>query len=414
MKKLTIFSLLIALPSILLARVEILDRVAVIVDDGLIMESQITQSILEIKMNMQSQNMPIPPADEMREQVIERLIIEELQLQLGDLYGIRISDGELNQTFNTIAANNKLSLEEFIVTIQEAGQSYESLREKIRNDMIIQRVQRGRVGNEINITEQEFESFMKTDPAVAQIRPELSVRQILVKTENKAQSVLARLDANESFEAIAKEISLAGNASSGGLMPWRKIADMPKVFGEALEEEVVGTVTAPISTGSGFHILKIEEKRGPFVKYEDQWNVRHILLMPTAIRDLAATLNEIEDIRNRIMTGEDFGELAKEFSEDEGSALNGGDLDWFTKGTMVTQFEDMMLSSENNIVSEVFQTDYGYHFLEVLGTRNFDKTSELIEDRAYSGLYSRKFDEELENTLRSIRAEAFVEIKTLD
>ncbi len=161
MKKLTIFSLLIALPSIVLARVEILDRVAVIVDDGLIMESQITQSILEIKMNMQSQNMPIPPADEMREQVIERLIIEELQLQLGDLYGIRISDGELNQTFNTIAANNKLSLEEFIVTIQEAGQSYESLREKIRNDMIIQRVQRGRVGNEINITEQEFESFMQ-------------------------------------------------------------------------------------------------------------------------------------------------------------------------------------------------------------------------------------------------------------
>ncbi len=197
-------------------------------------------------------------------------------------------------------------------------------------------------------------------------------------------------------------------------MPWRKIADMPKVFGAALEEEVVGTVTGPISTGSGFHILKIEEKRGPFVKYEDQWNVRHILLMPTAIRDLAATLNEIEDIRNRIMTGEDFGELAKEFSEDEGSALNGGDLDWFGAGVMVKQFEAVMLTSENNVISDVFQTDYGYHFLEVLGTRNFDKTSELIEDRAYSGLYSRKFDEELENTLRSIRAEAFVEIKNLD
>ncbi len=181
MKKLTIFSLLIALPSIVLARVEILDRVAVIVDDGLIMESQITQSILEISMNMEAQNMPIPPADEMREQVIERLIIEELQLQLGDAFGIRISDGELNQTFNTIAANNQLSLEDFIVTIQEAGQSYESLREKIRNDMIIQRVQRGKVGNEINITEQEFESFMQTDPSVAQIRPELLVRQILVK-----------------------------------------------------------------------------------------------------------------------------------------------------------------------------------------------------------------------------------------
>ena len=414
MKKLTIFSLLIALPSLVLARVEILDRVAVIVDDGLIMESQITKSILDVKMNMQAQNMPMPPLEEIRKQVIEKLIIEELQLQLGDLFGIRISDGELNQTFNTIAANNQLSLEEFIITIEEAGQSYESVREKIRNDMIIQRVQRGKVGNEINITEQEFESFMKTDPSVAQLRPELSVRQILVKNEKKAQAVLERLDADESFELIAREVSLAGNAASGGLMPWRKIADMPEPFRLALMEEIVGTVSAPISTGSGFHILKIEEKRGPFVKYEDQWNVRHILLMPTAIRDLPSTLVEIEDVRNRIIAGEDFDTLAKEFSEDEGSALNGGDLDWFGTGMMVEQFETVMLASKNNVLSDVFQTDYGYHFLEVLGTRNFDKTTELIEDRAYSGLYSRKFDEELENTLRSIRAEAFVEIKNLD
>jgi len=363
---------------------------------------------------MQAQNMPMPPLEEIRKQVIEKLIIEELQLQLGDLFGIRISDGELNQTFNTIAANNQLSLEEFIITIEEAGQSYESVREKIRNDMIIQRVQRGKVGNEINITEQEFESFMKTDPSVAQLRPELSVRQILVKNEKKAQAVLERLDADESFELIAREVSLAGNAASGGLMPWRKIADMPEPFRLALMEEIVGTVSAPISTGSGFHILKIEEKRGPFVKYEDQWNVRHILLMPTAIRDLPSTLVEIEDVRNRIIAGEDFDTLAKEFSEDEGSALNGGDLDWFGTGMMVEQFETVMLASENNVLSDVFQTDYGYHFLEVLGTRNFDKTTELIEDRAYSGLYSRKFDEELENTLRSIRAEAFVEIKNLD
>ncbi len=414
MKKLTIFSLLIMLPSMVLARVEILDRVAVIVDDGLIMESQINESILEIKMSMQAQNIPIPPSNELREEVIERLIIEELQLQLGDLYGIRISDGELNQTMVTIASNNNLPLEEFIKTIEEAGQSYELVREKIRKDMIIQRVQRGKVGNEISITEQEFKSFMKTDASVAQIRPELSVRQILVKTENQSLSVISRLDAGEDFGTIVREVSIAGNASSGGLMPWRKVADMPEIFNKALEKEIVGTITAPIPSGSGFHILKLEEKRGPFVKYEDQWNARHILLMPTAIRDLNATLKEIEDIRNRILAGEDFGELAKEFSEDEGSAQRGGDLDWFSKGTMVKEFEDMMLNSELNTVSEVFQTGYGYHFLEVLGKRNFDKTSELIEDRAYSALYSRKFDEELENTLRSIRAEAFVEIKDLD
>ncbi len=209
MKKLTIFSLLIMLPSIVLARVEILDRVAVIVDDGLIMESQINESILEIKMSMQAQNIPIPPSNELREEVIERLIIEELQLQLGDLYGIRISDGELNQTMVTIASNNNLPLEDFIKTIEEAGQSYELVREKIRKDMIIQRVQRGKVGNEISITEQEFKSFMKTDASVAQIRPELSVRQILVKTENQSLSVISRLDAGEDFETIVREVSIA-------------------------------------------------------------------------------------------------------------------------------------------------------------------------------------------------------------
>ena len=187
MKKLTIFSLMMMLPSIVMARIEILDRVAVIVDDGLIMESQITESILEIKMSMQAQNMSIPPAAEMREQVIEKLIVEELQLQLGVLYGIRISDGELNQTMSTIAANNQLPLEEFIANIETAGQSYELIREKIRKDMTIQRVQRGRVGNEINITEQEFNSFMQTDASVDQIRPELSVRQILVKNEKEAR-----------------------------------------------------------------------------------------------------------------------------------------------------------------------------------------------------------------------------------
>ena len=262
MKKLTIFSLLMTIPALVFARVEILDRVAIIVDDGLIMESQITESILEIKMNMQMQNITIPPREELREQVIERLIIEELQLQLGNLYGIRISDGELNQTLNTIAANNNLSLENFRTTIEEAGQSYEAVREKIRKDMIIQRVQRGKVGNEINITEQEFVSFLKTDASVAQIRPELLVRQILVKTKSKAESILNRLDSDESFDIIAQQESLAGNASNGGLMPWRKIADMPEIFGTALKEEEVGTISKPLETGSGFHILKIEEKRG--------------------------------------------------------------------------------------------------------------------------------------------------------
>ena len=413
MKKLTLV-MVFSLIANIHAAIEILDRVAVIVDDGIIMESQIDSGLTNMILRYEEQNIPKPNLDDLKEQVIESLIVEELQLQMANRAGVRISDTELNDSVIRIANNNQMELQEFINYLESNGDSYEELRENVRKQMIIQRVQRGRVGSEINITEKEFQAFLVTDESLLALEPELLVRQILVKKLNQANNVILRIDNGEDFADIAKDISISSNASDGGAMQWRKAVDMPKLFSDALDKKDIGFITDPLESGSGYHILKLVDKKGPFVKYEDQWSSRHILLIPSAIRDEETTEKEINSIRNRITDGESFSELAREHSEDPGSAQQGGELGWLGKGVLADEFEKVMIESTIGDVSPVFQTQFGFHFLEVLDTRNYDMTRDLIEDRAYSILYGRKYEEELENTLRSMRAEAFVEIKDLD
>ena len=414
MKKLLLIQITILMSAFSFAKIEVLDRVAIIVDEGVVMESQIKDLIQTTKLRSIEQGMQLPPTEALLEEIQEQLIIQELQLQRGEEFGIRISDGELNQTFIQIAANNGVSLEQFIKDYEASGQSYEKLREEIRRDMIIQRVQRGIVGGSINITAQEIEGFLATEEAIAQLTPELLVRQIQVGSLEAAETILSRLEEGENFEALVEEKSINQNKSQGGLMPWRKINEMPSVFADAIRNQSLGFISEPIKTGSGFHLLKLEEKRGPLVKFEEQWETRHVLLIPSAIRDVDATKAEAEVLRERILAGEDFALIAEEFSEDPGSGSNGGNLEWLPKGATVGEFENVMLNSEINEVSEVFESQFGFHFLEVTGKRVEDVTDYQIEERAYSVLFSRKYDEELENTLRSMRAEAFVEFKDLD
>ena len=414
MKKLLLIQITILMSAFSFAKIEVLDRVAIIVDEGVVMESQIKDLIQTTKLRSIEQGMQLPPTEALLEEIQEQLIIQELQLQRGEEFGIRISDGELNQTFIQIAANNGVSLEQFIRDYEASGQNYEKLREEIRRDMIIQRVQRGIVGGSINITAQEIEGFLATEEAIAQLTPELLVRQIQVGSLEAAETILSRLEEGEDFEALVDEKSINQNKSQGGLMPWRKINEMPSVFADAIRNQSLGFISEPIKTGSGFHLLKLEEKRGPLVKFEEQWETRHVLLIPSAIRDVDATKAEAEVLRERILAGEDFALIAEEFSEDPGSGSNGGNLEWLPKGATVSEFENVMLNSEINEVSEVFESQFGFHFLEVTGKRVEDVTDYQIEERAYSVLFSRKYDEELENTLRSMRAEAFVEFKDLD
>ncbi|MDG1948370.1 MAG: peptidylprolyl isomerase [SAR86 cluster bacterium] len=413
MKKIIfLFTALVSIPSI--SKIETLDRIAVIVDDGILMESQIDIALEEIIKRYDAQNIPKPAINVLREQTIEKLVVEELQLQMAERAGVRISDAELNATVARIASNNGMSLEDFILYLDGEGESYQRLRNNIKKEMTVQRVQRGRVGSSINITDKEFEAFLATDESLKQLEPELLVRQILVKTSNEASEVLEKINTGLDFEVLAKEFSISSNASEGGLMNWRKKSDMPSLYAEGLEGVDVGQVSSPLKSGAGLHILKVEEKRGDFVQYEDQWLVRHILLMPSEIRNEEASELELIDIRKRVINGEDFSTLAKEFSEDPGSAQKGGELDWMGKGITAAEFEATFTTIEEGVVSEVFQTEFGFHFLELLDQRNKDMTNEAIENRAFNILYSRKYDEELENTLRSMRAEAFVEIKDLD
>ena len=414
MKKLLLIQITILISAFSFAKIEVLDRIAIIVDDGVVMESQIIDLLETTKLRSLEQGIQLPATDELIDEIQEQLIIQELQLQRGRDFGIRISDGELNQTFIQIAANNGVSLEEFIENYEDSGQSYEKLREEIRRDMIIQRVQRGMVGGTINITAQEIAGFLATEEAIAQLTPELLIRQIQVNSFEEAQAIILKINEGESFENLVVSNSINQNKVDGGLMPWRKINAMPSIFADAIRNQSLGFVSEPIKTGSGFHILKLEEKRGPLVKFEEQWETRHVLLIPSAIRDVDSTKAEAEVLRERVLAGEDFADIAEEFSEDPGSGSNGGSLDWLPKGATVAEFENVMINSELNVVSEVFESQYGFHFLEVTGKRTEDITDYQIEEQAYSVLFARKYDEELENTLRSMRAEAFVEFKDLD
>ena len=405
-------SILLALP--LSAKIEILDRVAIIVGEGVVLESQVNNMLANIEKRYQEQGAPMPPREALLEQVQERLIIEELQLQMVRQAGIRVGDGELNQAFENIAQTNGLSLEEFIKTLEAEGESYEELRSQVRKEMIIQRVQRGKVGREVDITEQELDGFLATEGAVKELSPELFVRQILVPDQNKADSLLIKINNGEDFADLAKKNSKSSNATSGGEMGWRNLADLPSLFADALKNKKKGYISPPLESSSGFYILKLEDKRGDLVRFEDQWKVRHILMMTTKLRDETFTRKELGEVRRRVLDGEDFNLLAKEFSEDPGSASRGGDLDWLSRGKTAPAFEKMMLESPVGEISPVFESEFGFHFLEVLDTRTEDLTEEVIKDRAYGILFARKFDEELENSLRTTRAEAFVEFKELD
>jgi len=412
MKKIKYYFLL--LPLVVNAEIKLLDRIAVIVDDGVIMESQIKSQTAEILEQYKNQNINPPSKEILREEIIEKLVLDELQLQMATRVGIRISDAELNQTFIRIASGNNMELEEFIDYLRSQGTSYENLRENIRRQMLIQRVQQGRVSSEVSITDKEFEGFLQTDDSIKSLEPEIQLGQILVKTKEEANEILVKLDSGEDFQQLAINFSKSSSARNGGLLDWKRPSEMAELFANAVDGKDKNWISKPLESGAGFHIIKLIDKRGELVEFEDQWQVRHILMIPSAIRTDEETFEEITSIRERFIDGESFEDLAKEFSEDPGTSSNGGDLGWSGKGRYAPEFEATMLLTAVGETSEVFETQFGYHFLQVIDKRNKDITNDLIENRAYNMLFSRKYDEALENTLRSMRAEAFVEIKELD
>ena len=394
-----------------------LDRVAVIVNDGVVLESDIQQKMSEFKKNATLNGQKIPSDEVLREDVLDELIISELQLQIADKVGIKISDEELNVTVKRLAQQNNLDIEAFIKVVEERGDSYSELREEIRKSLKINRVQQGRIQNKIQISREELDNFLNTEEAQNQLGPELKVKQILIRNNSSQEAeaiyekVLLGLADGINIDNFISELS---EDNGTGDLGWRKLPAFPELFSVSLKNMKIGELSEPIKSGAGEHILFLEDKRGPTVTFEKQWDVRHILLIPNRIRPEDASEALITELKKRIQAGESFADLASEYSDDPGSKQEGGNLGWAGEGVYDDEFERQMIKSNLNELTDPFLSQFGWHILEVMGTRVEDKTKEKIEDRAFSYLFNRKFEEELETDLQELRADAFIEIKELD
>lgn len=405
------------------SKIELLDRVVAVVDSGVIMESQLNSRVEEILQRLKNDNAELPPLNLIEEQVLDRLIIEEIQLQIADRAGIKISDSELNQTLARVAAQNNLSLEEFRIKLEGEGTSYRSFRDTIRKELIIQRVQRGKVGAKIDISEQEIENFINSEEGKTQLAEQYNVQHILLSVKSgstekeieeikiNANSLISRLNDGESFEKLAASFSAGQNALEGGYLGWRTEAELPSLFAEVVTELKVGEIASPLRSGAGFHILKLIDKRGNTVKFLDQTLARHILVQPSEIRTENQAEELINTIYERLTSGEDFKQLARQYSEDPGTKMDGGELGWSNPGDYDPAFEQTLNATKIGELSKPVKSSFGWHVIEVMDRRNEDVSQEEQKDRAFRIIFDRKFEQELQTTLIELRAEAYVDIK---
>ena len=408
------------------AQVTMLDRVVAIVDDDIVLNSELQQRMMTINEQIAQSGTQAPPQEIILQQVLERLISERLQLNMGYNAGIRITDEELNAAITRVAQSNGLTITQYITEIQSRGGTIAVVREEIRNEMVIRRVQQGKVMRRIRISEQELDNFLTSEEGRFLISPDVNIGQILLSvptgsSKNDTDGILARAQKLQTdtangtdFRQLAIANSADQSALQGGDLGWRKMAQLPGVFIDAVEQLELGQVSDPIRSDAGYHLLKLYERRGGGKQLIEQHFARHILLKPNQIRDEQATIAELNGLREQVLAGDAFAKLSKQLSEDPGSALKGGNLGWSTPGMFVPEFEETMNSIALNEISAPFASQFGWHILQVTERRNQDFSSEILRNRAQNVLRERKYEEELQVWLQEIRDEAFIEIKEVN
>ena len=408
------------------AQVTMLDRVVAIVDDDIVLNSELQQRMMTINEQIAQSGTQPPPQEIILQQVLERLISERLQLNMGYNAGIRITDEELNAAITRVAQSNGLTITQYIAEIQSRGGTIAVVREEIRNEMVIRRVQQGKVMRRIRISEQELDNFLTSEEGRFLISPDVNIGQILLSvptgsSKNDTDGILARAQKLQTdtangtdFRQLAIANSADQSALQGGDLGWRKMAQLPGVFIDAVEQLELGQVSDPIRSDAGYHLLKLYERRGGGKQLIEQHFARHILLKPNQIRDEQATIAELNGLREQVLAGDAFAKLSKQLSEDPGSALKGGNLGWSTPGMFVPEFEETMNSIALNEISAPFASQFGWHILQVTERRNQDFSSEILRNRAQNVLRERKYEEELQVWLQEIRDEAFIEIKEVN
>jgi peptidyl-prolyl cis-trans isomerase SurA len=405
--------------SIALAQMTPLDTIVAIVDEDIILASEVRDRVKQVKSSAEQRDIALPDDDTVVQETLDRLILESIQLQLADRFGVRIPDAQLDQSMARIAAQNGLTLEQFRDALTQSGQDYVEMREGLRDELAIQRVQQGSVMRDINITEKEVDNFMTTEEGAALTEPEYRVMQALLPI-SRSDSAETRAAKEDFVDGVLASVLAGINFSEavnvqepfafrGGDLGWRKLSDIPSMFSQIIPSLAAGD-TGKVQSNSGLHLVHLAEARG-LERLVEQTDVRHILLTPNEVLGDEAAQALILSLKERIEGGEDFAELAKEYSDDIGSAQEGGELGWTNPGQMVAEFEAAMANAEVGVIAEPVRSEFGWHILEVTGRRTEDFSEQVRRNQVASYLREAKYEEELENWLREIREEAFVDIK---
>lgn len=402
----------------------LLDRIAAVVNDGVVLKSELDEQVDLITNRLAQQRTELPPANVLQQQILERLVIQEVQLQRADRAGIKVPDEMLNNALKNVAAKNDLTLDELPSALESQGINYSAYRESVRKEMMITFLRERDVLARIIVTPREIDQFLEKQQGSASENQEYSVSHILLSLPEaaspgqleevaaRAQDIVRRAREGEDFAQLAVTFSNSQTALEGGQLGWRRGAQLPGFIADLVVTMQPGQVSDPVRTPSGFHIVRLNETRGSEQQVMvNQVHARHILMTTNELQDDETVRQKLNALRQRILDGEDFAGLASTTSEDAKSATAGGDLGWQGPGTFVSEFEEVLNQLAENEISEPFQTTFGWHIVQVLGRRVHDSTDEVRRQRAFATLRESKADEETELWLRRLRDESFIEYK---
>jgi peptidyl-prolyl cis-trans isomerase SurA len=403
----------------------LLDKVVAVVNDGVVLRSELDQQTREIEARLHEQKVALPPEDVLRSQVLDRLILEEIQAQHADRAGIKISDEQVNAAMTDIAKRQNIALAQLPDRLAADGIDYAQYRNELRREIARQLLRQRDVISRINITSHELDQYLEHEKKTASAANEYNVSHILIALAQDAKpaqlaaamklahDIDERARNGEDFGKLAVTYSQSETALEGGSLGWRKGTELPTFLADAIARMKPGEVSDVMQTPSGFHIVKLNETRaagGPQIV--QQLHLRHILLKPTEIEDDATVQQRLLRWREQIVTGkEEFAVFARTYSQDPGSAINGGDLGWEESGTFVPEFAAVAEKLKEGEISQPFRTQYGWHIVQMLGRRDFDNTNEAAREHAFAAMRDSRVEEATELWLQQIRDESYVETR---
>ncbi len=403
--------------------VVLVDRIVAVVNSEVITSREVAGRVKTVTQQLSQQGTPLPPADVLQKQVLERMIMDRLQIQLAKETALRVDDLQLDRTVARVAESNKMSLTEFRHTLERDGIQFDKFREEIRNEIMLSRLREREVDNRIVVTDNEIDYFLSQQGASQATASEYNLAHILLrlpdqaspeqvdKQRTRAEQVQLQLREGADFAKLAVSYSDAPDALQGGAMGWRARDRLPELFAHALNGMKPGEVSGIIRSPAGFHVIKLIDRRGGGAPaLVEQTHARHILVKTSEIVSEADARRKLNNLRERIVNGADFGELAK-LNSDDASSIRGGDLGWIYPGDTVPEFERAMNSLKVGQLSEPFVTPFGWHLMQVLERRQADVSGERKRQEARLILRERKADEAYQEWLRQLRDRAFVEYR---